>query len=279
MDQFEAFGEQGTAARAALAETWAHLAEVGASLEQPEWDRPTPCPGWSVKDQYSHVIGIERMLLGEAAPSWDGPLGDHVKNDFAASLEPWVAVRRGRPPGEIHAEFLEVTAIRLAAMAALSPEEWARIGPSPGGEVPYADFMDLRAFDSWVHEQDVRTATGRPGGCGGLASRIALRRVEGAMGFVVGKKAAAPEGSVVRFCVQGPGDDARRVTLRVRGGRAEAVGEELEPGVTLTLSALDFVRLGCGRATAGEVDAAGGIGVAGDPVLARTILASMNFMF
>ena len=42
---------------------------------------------------------------------------------------------------------------------------------------------------------------------------------------------------------------------------------------------MDFVRLGCGRATAGEVEAAGGVGVAGDEALGRRILAAMNFMF
>jgi uncharacterized protein (TIGR03083 family) len=279
LDQAVAFYEQGEAATAALAETWASMAEVGRDLGTAEWDRPTPCPGWSVKDQFSHLIGIERMLLGEAAPTWSEPLGDHVKNDFAASHEPWVAARRSRDPQVIHAEFVEVTGTRLAALRSLTEVEWAKVGYSPSGDVPYADFMDLRVFDSWVHEQDVRTATDRPGGSGGLASRIALDRVESAMGFVVGKKAAAPEGSVVRFSVEGPPGDARQLTLKVGGGRAKPVVGDGAPTVTLTLSGLDFMQLGCGRTTAAEVGLAGGIGVAGDPTLARAILENMNFMF
>jgi hypothetical protein len=46
---------------------------------------PTACPGWSVRDQFPHLIGIERMLLAETAPTWNEPLGEHVKNDLGAS--------------------------------------------------------------------------------------------------------------------------------------------------------------------------------------------------
>jgi len=89
--------ERGRAATTALTETWDGLAQVTSELSSAEWARPTECPGWDVKDQLSHVIGIERSIMGEAAPEWDGPLGDHVRNDFAAQHEPWIAVRRSRP--------------------------------------------------------------------------------------------------------------------------------------------------------------------------------------
>jgi uncharacterized protein (TIGR03083 family) len=275
----QGWSERGAVATAALAETWASLARVGLGLEAEEWGRPTACPGWSVQDQFSHLIGIERMLLGEAAPTWNEPLGDHVKNDLAASHEPWVAVRRSLEGEAVRAEFVTVTSRRLAALAARTAEEWAVVGYSPAGEVPYAQFMRLRVFDCWVHEQDVRTALGRPGGCGGLASTIALDQVQSAMGFVVGKKAAAPEGSVVCFSVTGPPGDGRRFTLATVGGRATTMAEDGAPTLTVTLSALDFVQLGCGRVTAAQVDVAGGLGVSGDPVLAQAVVNSMNFMF
>jgi uncharacterized protein (TIGR03083 family) len=275
----QGWSERGAVATAALAETWASLARVGLGLEAEEWGRPTACPGWSVQDQFSHLIGIERMLLGEAAPTWNEPLGDHVKNDLAASHEPWVAVRRPLEGKAVRAEFVSVASRRLAALAARTAEEWAVVGYSPAGEVPYAQFMRLRVFDCWVHEQDVRTALGRPGGCGGLASTIALDQVQSAMGFVVGKKAAAPEGSVVSFSVTGLPGDERRFTLAMVGGRATTMAEDGAPTLTVTLSALDFVALGCGRVTAAQVDAAGGLGVTGDPVLAQAVVNSMNFMF
>ena len=53
----------------------------------------------------------------------------------------------------------------------------------------------------------------------------------------------------------------------------------MAPTLTVTLSDLDFMRLGCGRVAAAQVDAAGGVGVAGDAVVAKAVVNSMNLMF
>ena len=180
------------------------LAEASSELSSTEWALPTDCPGWDVKDQLSHLIGIERSILGEAPPPWDGPLGDHVKNDFAAMNEPWVAVRRPLEGQAVRAEFVDVTTLRLAELGERTEEEWAVVGFSPVGQVPYAVFMEVRVFDSWVHEQDARRALDRPGGCGNLASAISLGRVEGAMPFVVGKKASCRGRHVSALRDRGP---------------------------------------------------------------------------
>jgi uncharacterized protein (TIGR03083 family) len=273
------WGERGGRATEALAQTWASLAETCHELSSTEWALPTECPGWDVKDQLSHVIGIERALLGESPPDWDGPLGDHVKNDVARQNEPWVAVRRSKPGPVVYAEFVEVTETRLGQLETRNDEEWAAVGWSPVGEVPYAVFMEVRVFDSWVHEQDARRALDRPGGSANLASALSLDRVQGAMPFVVGKKAGCPDGTAVRFDVSGPGDDARAFTIAVEAGRAKPAGDDRSPTVTLSMSSIDFVRLGCGRATAAQVETAGGIGVAGDAATGQRVLAAMNFMF
>ena len=210
--------------------------------------------------------------------TWDGPVGPHVKNDVGALNERWVAVRRPRSGAAVRAEFVEVTRTRLALLAARSEEDWAVVGFSPVGEVPYAVFMEVRAFDSWVHELDVRHALDRPGGGGNRASALSLDRVQGAMGFVVGKQAKCADGTAVRFDVSGPGHDARAFTVAVEGGRAREVGDEVAPSVQLSLSSVDFVRLGCGRATAAQVEAAGGLAVEGDAAAGRRVLAAMNFM-
>jgi len=271
--------QRGLQATEALGETWESLAEATQELSTGEWALPTECPGWDVKDQLSHVIGIERSLMGEAAPAWDGPLGDHVKNDFAAMHERWIAVRRSRPGPEVHAEFVEVTRTRLDQLRARSEEEWAQVGFSPVGDVPYAVFMEVRAFDCWVHEQDARRALDRPGGAGNHASAISLDRMQSAMPFVVGKKAGCAEGTAVRFAIAGEGDDARAFTVAVEGGRAKPAADDLDPTVTLAMPTDAFVRLSCGRATAAQVEAAGGVEVAGDAAIARRVLDAMNFLF
>jgi uncharacterized protein (TIGR03083 family) len=275
----------GRRATNALAETWGSLVLACDNLSETEWETATTCPGWSVRDQLSHLIGIERTLEGEASPEWQGALGPHVKTPFAEGNEKWIAVRRARPPGAVLSEFVEVTARRLATLEAMSPGEWAQVGPSIVGDVPYAEFMRVRVFDSWVHEQDVRLALGRPGGSGGVASALAVDQVQAAMGFVVGKQAAAPEGTVVCFSLSGPALDARQIIIAVEGGRARPVPPASTPAptptptVTLILSSLDFVRLGCGRVAAAVMEESGRAVVEGDQVLGGRILESMNFMF
>ncbi len=266
-------------AAAALGETWGGLSDVTHELSAGEWSLPTECPGWDVKDQLSHLIGIERSIMGEPEPAWNAPLGEHVKNDFAARNERWIAVRRPFPGPTVRDEFVEVTRTRLAQLEALDEDEWAAVGWSPVGDVPRATFMEVRVFDSWVHEQDARRALDRPGGSGNRASALSLRRVQGAMPFVVGKQAGCVEGTSVRFDVAGPGGDARSFTVAVEGGRARPVGDEVDPTATLSLSSIDFVRLGCGRATAEQVEAAGGVGLRGDAAVGRSVLGAMNFMF
>jgi uncharacterized protein (TIGR03083 family) len=269
--------ERGRAATVALRETWTSLAEACYELSDTEWALETECPGWDVKDQLSHLIGIERALMGEAAPAWDGPYGDHVRDDFARANEPWIAVRRPFPGDSVRAEFVEVTGIRLGQLDLLTEDEWATVGFTPVGERPYAVFMEVRVFDSWVHEQDVRLALDRPGGSGNQASALSIDRTQGAMGFVVGKRAACPEGSAVRFVVSGPERDARDFTVAVVDGRAREV-DGVAPTVTLSFSSIDFVRLGCGRVGPGPLEAAGSIGLEGNAAAGQAVLAAMNFM-
>jgi uncharacterized protein (TIGR03083 family) len=271
--------QRGQWTRKALAETWEGLAEVCWELSGTEWALPTECPGWDVKDQLSHLIGIERAIMGDPAPDWDEPLGEHVKNEFAATNEPFVAVRRAAPGATVRAEFVQVTTARLAQLDALTADDWAVVGYSPMGQVPYVEFMTVRVFDSWVHEQDVRRALDRPGGDGNAASEISLDHVQRAMPFVVAKKAGCGDGTAVRFEIAGPGHDARACTIAVAGGRAGPVGDEVAPTVTIGLSGLDFMRLGCGRATSAQVEAEGGVALDGDGLVGRSVLGAMNFMF
>lgn len=269
----------GQRARNALGETWSGVAEACWGLSAAEWDLPTECPGWDVKDQLSHLIGIERAIMGDPVPEWSGPLGPHVKNDFAATNEPFVAVRRATPGSSVLQEFVAVTTARLAQLDALTAAEWGALGYSPMGEVPHAEFMRVRVFDSWVHEQDVRRALDRPGGSGNEASEIALDHTQRAMPFVVGKKAGCADGTAVRFEVAGDGRDERSFTIAVEGGRARPAGDDVAPTVTLSLSSVDFMRLGCGRTTSTELQEVGAVSVHGDIPAGEAVLAAMNFMF
>ena len=54
-----------------LDEVWTSLLEATEGLGEEEWSLSTECPGWDVADQLSHLIGIERSLMGDAPPEID----------------------------------------------------------------------------------------------------------------------------------------------------------------------------------------------------------------
>jgi uncharacterized protein (TIGR03083 family) len=262
----------------ALEAVWHSTASACEGLRPEEWELPTDCPGWTVRDQISHLIGIERTLLGDAPPAPADPAPRHVKNDFGRVNEAWVAARRAVPGDEVLAEFAAVTERRLEALRAMPPERFDEVGWSPVGQVPYRQFMDVRVFDSWVHEQDVRRALGRPGGRGGPGEAVTLDRVASIMPFVVGRNVRPPEGTTVVWSLSGGAP--REVAVEVAGGRGRvAASVPPEPTARLAMDSEVFWRLGCGRLAAADALDAGDVVISGDVDLGRRVLESMNFMF
>jgi uncharacterized protein (TIGR03083 family) len=260
---------------AVLAEVWQAIAELGSGLSDPEWDLPSECPGWTVKDLVSHLVGVERALLGDPAPPMPAARAPHVHNDMGAVNEAWVSARRAVSGPDVLEEFRAVTARRLDQLAAFRTERFDELVPSPVGQVPYREFMRVRVMDCWVHEQDIRVATGRPGHRQGPAADIALDRITSAMPFVVAKRAGVPDGCGVRFELSG--SPARRIDVAVHGGRG--VVEDLEqPDVTVTVDTELFWRLGCGRVTGEAALGAGLVGLNGDVALGQAVVRHMAFM-
>jgi uncharacterized protein (TIGR03083 family) len=265
-----------------LAEVWASLVDVGSTLTEAQFAAPTACPGWTVKDQFSHVIGTELLLEGAPAPDRDGPRADYVRNDLGELNERFVEARRSVPGAQVVAELGGLAERRLVALRSLDEEAWAAIGPSPIGMVPYVDYMGVRTFDSWVHEQDVRLALDRPGGRGGEGERVTLDRMEASMPYVLGRRVAAPVGATMRIDIAG--SLGRTVQLSVGRGddgvvRARAIPViEGTPSASLWLDEATFVRRACGRLAASEVSAAPGFAAAGDAELAKAFVDQMVVM-
>jgi uncharacterized protein (TIGR03083 family) len=262
---------------AALDEVWDALLSLAAELEPGDWERPTPLPGWTVRDIYSHVLGTESMLLGRKQPATEVPPAPHVRNDIGRLNEIWVQEYRARPVTDLLADLGEVLISRRAALAAMDQTAFDAPSWTPAGEDTYGRFMQIRVFDQWYHEQDIREATGRRGHLDGLAPEVALDEVTLALGFIVGKKAAAPAGSSVRF--QLTGSPTRRIDVEVTDRARVVTGEDDgpdDPTVTLSLTSERFFRIAGGRL--GERDPVDtSVGIAGDRELGERVLRSLTF--
>ncbi len=269
--------------------TWASTTDVCSSLTAEEWRAPTACPGWDVRSQVAHLIGTESMLAGRPTPAFDGPYGDHVHNEIAKFNEAWIASFAEVSDADLLAAFSAIGAERVAALSSLGQEEWEALGPTPIGEAPYRRFMDIRIFDSWAHEQDIRFATGRPGHQSGPAVDRSVDEVIGVLGFLVGKRARAPEGSLVRFSLAGlPSDGSpaapspvpappRDVDVVVADRARVVPSGSATPTVTVHSDPVTFVRLGCGRITGPACLADGTVTLSGDIDLGERVVGNLAF--
>jgi uncharacterized protein (TIGR03083 family) len=260
-----------------LDQVWASVAEAVAGLRDAEWELATDCPGWTVRDQVSHLIGIERLLLGDPAPPALTEVPAHVRNPMGATNEAWIDARRLVPGSEVLAEFLDTTNRRLVELRAKTTAEFDVVGWSPAGDAPYREFMETRVMDSWAHEQDIRRALGRAGGRNRSGERISLERCAKAMPYVVGKKAGAPDGAAVLFVVTGL--MGMRLPVVVEGRRASVAPEiPAAPTATVTMDQELFWRVGFGRVDPAALLDDGSVVVAGDAALGRSVVEAMPFM-
>jgi len=262
-----------------LEEVWHRIASFAADLTEEEWKRPTEVPGWTVQDNLTHLTDIESMIQGRTRPEHQVPEDlRHVKNDVGARNEVFVDARRNWTGADALAEFVEVTNARIAQLRGFGDAEFGAESWTPMGPGTVRDLLPFRVFDSWVHEQDMRRAVGRPGGLEGPAAEASMERIVGTAGYVIGKKVGAPDGTVVVIECTPP--LARRVVIQVEHGRARVVSEEpTSVTVRLRTDGETYARLACGRADPAAVLAAGSMTLEGDEPLGRRIVEELNFLF
>lgn len=122
----------------AFASTRAVLSNVGPD----DFDKPTPCASWSVRDLVNHIIG---------GAHWFG-----ATTEAGESSEP---ERSDWSDGDLVAEFDAGVARALAAFEAPGAQE--KTVKLPFGEFPGAIYMALATNDAFTHGWDLAKATGQ----------------------------------------------------------------------------------------------------------------------
>ncbi|MFI6648475.1 maleylpyruvate isomerase family mycothiol-dependent enzyme [Streptomyces sp. NPDC050529] len=257
------------------ADAWTHsiesIAELVSPLTEGEWNGRTPCPNWSVRDIVSHIIGMECEQLGDPRPIHTLPRDlFHVQNDFARYMEMQVDVRRHHTAPEMTSE-LEYTIIRRSRQLRNETRDPETMTRAPlGTEQTLELALRMRAFDVWVHEQDLRTTLGKPGNLDSPGATIVRDTLLLALPKVVAKDAGAPPNSAVVLDVHGPVEFLRTVRVDAEGRGSVDGAPSLGPAVTLAMDWETYVRLACGRVRASAV--ADRIKAEGDQDLAAAIL-------
>jgi uncharacterized protein (TIGR03086 family) len=124
---------------AALEQAFQHAHGVIGNVRADQYDDPTPCPDWAVRDLLGHTIGVVTGL-GAAAS--------------------------GNPPAEFALGPDPASQFREAADAALTawrtPGVFDMIVDGGPGPMPGRALAGINLLDTATHTWDIATATGQP---------------------------------------------------------------------------------------------------------------------
>ncbi len=237
-----------------------------------QWTVPTDLPGWDVHAVAAHTAPLESLLAGRRHDAVDIGDAPHARGTMGTFTEEGVVARRHESPDALITEIRESTTARHTQLLADPPTDPDVPAPGLFGAIGWTTGLLLRnrPLDVWMHEQDVRRALDMPGNLDSAPARHTADYLMESLPYIVGKRAKAPAGSVVRLEVAGHepvaavvGDDAR--------GRV-ATAEDGEPAATLAMDRETFIVLAGGRRS---VDP-GVVRVSGDAELGQRVVAAMG---
>lgn len=270
-------------------------------LREAEWELPTACPGWSVRDHLAHVAHVEDYLSGSRHPvaergasatevaqiSVGSP--KHVHHDFSVWLEEGVRARAHRAPGELLTELRGIIEVRIAQMYDPDLAMETLVRSVRDEEMPFGRLLGLRLIDVWVHEQDVRATVDRPGSLDTPGASQFVSTILDTLPQLVAQRVAPEPGTVV--IVESTGPVTGRAGVRIGtdadgaptahelfSGHAEEEDEDVsvadipEEAVTaITLSTHELTRRAAGRQSTEDT----AYHVHGDEDLARRVLDAL----
>ena len=185
------------------------LTDLLAGLQAADWERPSPCPGWTVLGLCCHLVGDD---LGLLARNRDGFLGTRApagsEAEFAAWLDElqaeWVRAARRLSP-RLVTDLLRWAGPQINVMfagedvrARTASVSWA--GPDL---VPAWLGQARELSEYWIHRQQVLQALGRPSD---LRADLAGPVLDGLRWAYPYRLAQAPSqpGDTVTVAVTGP---------------------------------------------------------------------------
>lgn len=258
------------------------IIELGMSCRDVDFELQTECPGWTVKDQISHVVGAEKSFAGITTPRVELPDYEHVRHDFGRLIEHSVEARRGIPGKLVVRELADHLPIRMAALRAAGTPLDEVVGGLFGPDTTFGEQLRRRVLDTWVHEQDIREALGRPGNLDSPGAAVFVEAIFATLPRIISRVAQVPLGHAVVLDVTGPlvaregsrvieGPDGRPRGERLFSGSEPTATDEIPrfTGIKLTTEAL--TRRAAGRRGTDEIR----FTVHGDEEIARRVLDAL----
>lgn len=245
----------------AVAAALADMERLVHDLTPEDATRRTGCPGWNVFDIVAHCVSLESLLAGDPDPDHEiEVVPDHVRGDSNRFLEVLVDARRDLAFDDLARQLREVFHRRQRQLAVLEDLD-VEVGWF-AGRTSTRSMLLRRTFDLWAHEQDIRRATGRPGGLASEPAACALTSILRGLASHLPKRMPEHAGTL-DLIITGEQSSATTIIL---GDGSESV--------RLSIPFADLVPLVCGRDDA--ADPAAVAVIEGDTALASVILTSLS---
>ena len=136
--------ERTDVARGAIDE-YESFAALIAALDDRQWDAPTRCAGFLVRDVAGHVVGLAEDVV-------KGVPGSRNADEEAASV-------RGDAPARVAARLRAAITSIQPLLDALDDDMWN--GPSGVPDLSFGRGVLTLWYDAFVHADDIRAAIGR----------------------------------------------------------------------------------------------------------------------
>jgi uncharacterized protein (TIGR03083 family) len=161
----------------ALASQCKELLALVGELVDDEWDRPSRCEGWSVKELVAHCEGMMLRLVGANIEPVDGPAesdrvgyytydpdgpreGENPDQTFSEHIRDRVIDEvGGRTGDELRSSLESATEAMLRAVGEIDPDRVIKRSGHP--KLPFGEFVATRVLEFGVHSMDVGHATMR----------------------------------------------------------------------------------------------------------------------
>ena len=256
-----------------------HLLDLLAGLPAADWDKPTVCMSWSVKDVALHLLGDDVGILSRKRDGFSLPADIKGWDELVAFINhlnlTWVEATRRTSP-RLLLDLLRLTGDQVCAYfdsldpyTIGDPVSW--VGPEPAPV-----WLDLaREYtERWLHQQHLRQAVDQPGLTGPRflgpvldAFVLALPRTY--------QHTGAAEGTLVTLTLRGA--CGRQWSLRREAGRWELyVGAASTPAAEVMMDedvAWRIFTKGLSRA-----EAEGSITIKGDRPLGLRVLDTVSII-
>jgi uncharacterized protein (TIGR03083 family) len=238
-----------------------------SDLSPGDWQRIAAYDELTVRDLLVHLAATDGLVAAGLGLPVQPPV--EPGRSLAARTEAVLRFEQGRSPEQTRRSWrAQADAVCRALLGHPSP---GTATVSLGRPLPLADALTARAYETWIHGEDIAAAAGRPAvpplpahvrPMADLAARV--------LPHVVSRRIAAPHDRHLRLQLTGAGGGTWTVPL----DPAATLPATARPAAVVTLDVVEFCRLAGDRRDPGRI----AVQVTGDTALAREFLAAVPAM-